>query len=311
MGAIRLNDILADLSALDRWDLVDPASPASIAAMSAEPRFSKAAWTLGVNMANACVSDKGIAGISKDAGSYVAAMWSIYLHVTGGLTLPSLKALCASSGLLSPGRARAMVLYLRYLRYVEPGPKPAKGAPARYVPTQAFITAWRRHLVAALDAACVAEPALDPFLNRLCEPDAMDILSRIQAEGLHEAIRARADHPNTPLFAIFINRSAGWKILWRLIADSEDGEFPPRRATNVSAAALARSFRVSRIHVRRVLDHADKTRFVYRDQNGMLVFSDNARAEVGAHYAVQLNSLLRSATRTLKELQQVAARELA
>jgi len=40
-------------------------------------------------------------------------------------------------------RARALLLYLRYLRYVEPAPTP-RGQPVRYVPTTSFVTAWRK-----------------------------------------------------------------------------------------------------------------------------------------------------------------------
>jgi hypothetical protein len=41
-------------------------------------------------------ADHSLLGIFKDGGRYVCAMWAIYLHVCGGLSLQSLKA-CAPS----------------------------------------------------------------------------------------------------------------------------------------------------------------------------------------------------------------------
>jgi hypothetical protein len=56
-------------------------------------------------------ADRAIDGILKDAGRNAAAKCLAYLHVTGGLTLPRLQALCASIGFISPGRVRALLLY--------------------------------------------------------------------------------------------------------------------------------------------------------------------------------------------------------
>jgi hypothetical protein len=267
--------------------------------------FQAAARTLNANMLHAYSSDRGVQGIFKDAGRYVAAMLAIYLHVSGGLTLPRLKALCASFGMLSPGRARALLLYLRYLRYVEPIPTPP-GQPARYVPTASFITAWRRHMVAALEAAAVAEPALEPFMNRLCAPDALDIVTRIQSEGLQAAAEAHAAMTLITLYDVFIHRHAGSQVMWRLISGSEGQDFPPLRTPSVPAAEMARLFSVSRIHVRRMMDDAERTGFLSREADGSLLFSAQARKELETHFAVQLSSLVRAAAKTVLELTEPA-----
>lgn len=293
----------ADIAPLTRWDRDDIASDDALALLKAQPGFPVAARTLTVNMLHAYGSDRGVQGIFKDAGRYVAAMLAIYLDVSGGLTLPRLKTLCAAFGMLSPGRARALLLYLRYLRYVEPAPTP-RGQPVRYVPTASFVTAWRRHMVAALEAAAVAEPALEPFMNRLCAPDALDIVTRIQSEGLRTAVESHADITHMPLYTVFVHRHAGSQVLWRLIAGS--GDFPPRRTPAVPAAELARLFAVSRIHVRRMMDDAERSGFLSRDADGALLFSPSGQAEVETHFAVQLSSLVRAASKTVLELTQPA-----
>jgi hypothetical protein len=288
-----------------RWDRDDLASPESLARMKALPGFAEAARRLNANMLHAYTSDRGVQGIFKDAGRYVAAMLAIYLDVNGGLTLPRLKALGAAFGMISPGRARALLLYLRYLRYVEPVPTPS-GQPARYAPTQAFITAWRRHMVAALEAAAVAEPALEPFMNRLCAPDALDVVTRIQSEGLRAATEAHGAMTDLTIYQVFVQRHAGSQVLWRLICGSEGQAFPPLRTPAVPAAEMARLFSVSRIHVRRMLDDAERRGFLSRDADGSLRFSPDAREEVENHFAVQLSSLVRAASKALLELTEPA-----
>jgi hypothetical protein len=67
-----------------------------------------------------CEADRLLDGVLKDAGRNVAAKCLAYLHVTGGLTLPRLKALCASTGLVSSGRARMLLIYLQHLGYARP-----------------------------------------------------------------------------------------------------------------------------------------------------------------------------------------------
>lgn len=271
----------------------------------AQPGFPGAARALTVNMLHAYGSDRGVQGIFKDAGRYVAAMLAIYLDVSGGLTLPRLKTLCAAFGMLSPGRARALLLYLRYLGYVAPAPTP-RGQPVRYAPTASFVTAWRRHLVAALEAAAVAEPALEPFMNRLCAPDALDIVTRIQSEGLLAAVESQGARTQMPLYTVFVHRHAGSQVLWRLIAGSENQDFPPLRTPAVAAAEMARLFSVSRIHVRRMMEDAERCGFLSREADGALRFSPGAREEVAVHFAVQLASLARAAAKTLITLAEPA-----
>ncbi len=178
--------------------------------------------------------------------------------------------------------------------------------PVRYVPTASFVTAWRRHMVAALEAAAVAEPALEPFMNRLCEPDALDIVTRIQSEGLLAAVQSHGAMTDVPLYNVFVHRHAGSQVLWRLIAGSEDQDFPPRRTPAVPAAEMARMFSVSRIHVRRMMDDAERAGLLSRDADGVLLFSPVGREEVETHFAVQLASLARAAAKTVIELTQPA-----
>ena len=292
----------SDLDNLIRWDLDDPANPEVRDRVAALPGFEAAARALSQRSLQLYESDRAAAGITKDGGRYVVAMVAMYLHIMGGLTLPSLKTLCASFGLTSPGRARAMLLYMRYLKYVEPTPKARRGAPTHYHPTPAFVTAWRGHLIAAVEAAAIAEPALAPRLDALRGARALDILTRIQTEGLHAAAKSHAAAAGSPLYRVFVHRHAGSQILWTLLTPDGAEGFPPKRSPPQSAASLARRFGVSRIHVRRLIEDAVREGLIRHESDGSAVFEPDGVAAVTFHFSMQLASLLRAASKTLLEL---------
>src|SRR5262249_19951968 len=123
------------------------------------PVFDAAAQALAQHMLDIAAADPRVDGVFKDAGRYVAALLSIHLDMHGGLTLPRLKTFCEQSGFVSPSRARALLLYLRFLRFVEPAAANTERGAQRYAPTASFRTAWQVQCRAALEAAAVVEPA--------------------------------------------------------------------------------------------------------------------------------------------------------
>lgn len=284
---------------LDGWCAGETIPDALYARMIGHPRFGEAARALAANWMAAGESDRALDGIFKDAGRFLAATMAMYLHVSGSLTLPRLKAVCASSGYLSPGRARALLLYMRYLGYAAPARDTRRGEPARYVPTSSFSDAWRSYLAAGLRAACVIEPRVARVLERLDEDAVMQWVSRAQGEGLLTMTR------NTPrdfgFIRVFMDRHAGAQILRVLVLEDEN-DFPPRKALPFSIASLARRFDVSRIHVRRVLDDAVRENLLALNADGSVTLTESMRNMLIVLYATQLLLLLRACARALKEL---------
>ncbi|MGI9168777.1 MAG: hypothetical protein ACR2FH_01185, partial [Caulobacteraceae bacterium] len=225
------------------------------------------------------------------------------LHVTGGLTLPRLKALCVAFGFSSAGRARAVLIYLHYLGYVELFPARRRGSPARYLPTGRFVNAWRRHLRAALKAAAVVEPAVKRVLDRLDEPEIFNAVVRIQSEGLLEETRA-AD-PDMAIQRVFLHRHAGIQLVW-LILPAPEAAFPPRRPVPISLAGAARRFSVSRVHLRRLLEAARDAGLLRCLDDGTLVLEEKGRAEIELLYANQIVRLLIVAAKTFAERPELA-----
>ncbi len=292
-----------DIARLRRWNF-DGAIPAeTYARLTADPAFPAAARALAANMLAAADADKTLEGIFKDAGRYVAALGAISLHVTGGLTLPRLKALCVAFGFSSAGRARALLNYLLYLGYVELFPARRRGSPARYLPTGRFVSAWRRHLRAALEAAAVVEPAVKRVLDRLDEPDIFNAVVRIQSEGLLE--EARAADPDMAVLRAFLNHHAGIQLVWLILSAPEEG-FPPRRPVAIALAGAARRFGVSRIHLRRLLEAARDAGLLRYLDDGTIVLQEKGRAEIEFLYANQIIRLLIVAAKTLAERPELA-----
>ena len=273
------------------------------ARLATHPRLPEIVRTLARNMLEAGADDRTLDGIFKDAGRYVAAMWSIYLHVSGGLTLPRLKTICASSGFLSPGRARALLLYMRYIGYVAPAPK-LRGEPTPYVPTARFLVSWRKHIQAALDSVISIEPELVPLVDRLHETAVFNAFVRLEGEGLLEA--AKTFGVNRPFTRVFMNRHAGSQMVWVLLSADTSGVFPPHAIAVPSVSALAERFGVSRVHIKRMLKDAEREGLISYQADNIIHFEACLRDDMHLIYVAQLVRLLIAAAKTLKECPEAA-----
>ena len=290
---------LVNASRLMQWRVGGTNPDETYRLLIGHPRFGEAVRVLAQNMRTVAAGDPALDGVFKDAGRYIAAMLVIHLHVSGGLTLPRLKQLCATSGFLSEGRARAMLQYLRYLGFVElVTPGGTRGIPARYAPTPTLMVAWLRHLAAALDAARIIDPAVGLVLEQLDRPDVADLLVKVNCETLLAS--AHLAYQEALFLNVFMHRYAGTQIVWILILADEE-VFPPRKPVPLSMAANAKQFRVSRIHIKRLLSDAERAGLLRYETGGDIILEESARTAIRYIYAHQLICLLSSAARTLTE----------
>jgi hypothetical protein len=263
-------------------------------ALLAHPRFAAAGRQLSRSMLDLATRDVALDGIVKDIGRFVATGLAVYLDATGGLTLVRLKELCARSGIASPGRARAILLYLRFLKYV--APVEDGGRAMRFVPTPALIAAYQTILRTGIDAAAVIEPGLERLSNRLGDPQVMAHYTRIVGEiGLFLGDKGSTDNA---LWRIFLNRHAGSQILHALMLAGEDrAHYPPKGEIEFSLSALARDLRVSRPHVARLLRAAEAEGLIALHGDNRLAFTEDGRNAVigmlGARLAIALQGAIR------------------
>jgi hypothetical protein len=295
-----LNDIVADpAGAAPDWVAWYPEGAVSQDQWERclqHPRFNTAARALAANMLAAADENKELDSLFKDAGRYVAAMLSIHLQSSGGLTLPRLQAFCTESGFAGPGRARAMLFYLQYLRYIEPLPR-VRGTPQAYTATAPFKAAWMAHTKAALKAIVELEPAVDVVLQAIDQPDVFGHFTKSHVDSLF-ASAALMDKAS-PLVRILLNRYAGHQVLAYILSEGED-DFPPRSPLPLSVAAAAKRFSVSRIHLHRLLNAAQAAGLFVLDAEGAVMIAEPSRPDMRRFYAQQLSQLLSASGATLK-----------
>jgi hypothetical protein len=287
------------IASLRRWVFDGEIPETTLSRLTADPRLPAAIRTLAVNGLEASANNKALDGICKDAGRYFTAMLVVYLHASGQLTLPNLKAYCATTKLLSPGRARALLSYLRYLKFIDPVPAELRKGPARYTATAALLTAWRSQLRAALLAACTIEPAVRIVLDRLDDPEVFFTFIRIQTDDMIAGAENDDAHREDPFMRTIIHRHAGARILLSLIAATE---FPPSASIPLSISATAQRFGVSRIHVQRMLDDAQREGLLSRTDRGEVVFAESAKTYMRYFYPMQMIRLFSAAAKTIAAL---------
>lgn len=273
--------------------VVDPmAFPVAWTEVANHPDFAIAARRLATNMLQLCDEDEHLAAVFKDAGRYVAAMSAAYLHGTGGLTLPMLKQICAATGFLSPGRARAILEFLLHIGYLQPA------AGGRYLPTERFLLAWRRHLQAAVDAAAVIEPALAALSKRLVAADAFMAFLAVQAARLHTITQQKSD-PLPAITRAFLHPHAGSQILWVMTLAGSDHALPTTDEIRLSLTSLASRFDVTHLHVRRLLRQAQREGMLTYHGHGRISFEPSGLDELNRHYAFQLSEIIESSREML------------
>ncbi|MGH8288063.1 MAG: hypothetical protein ACREV7_03425 [Steroidobacteraceae bacterium] len=265
--------------------------------MRASPRYADAARVFAGAMLAQAEADRALDALLKDAGRNVAAKCLAYLHVTGGLTLPRLKALCASTGLVSPGRARLLLMYLQHLGYATPAPRCEAKAARRYDPTPRFLATWRRHMRATLESAAVVEPAVSRVLTSLDTPGVFESYVRYISDAYLEGLKDI--DIEDPFFRTFMHSYAGTQIVHGLVVAAGDG-FPPRDPIAFHPTETAKRFSVSRLHVRRMMDAAQGGGLL-RLAEGSLVLTAAGVAAVDHVYATQLIVFLVAAARTARD----------
>jgi hypothetical protein len=303
-----------DVARLLSWDANDNIPVSNYERLWAHPAYLTAARTLGRRMLAAAAEDKALDGIVKDAGRYVATIWAFYLNATGGLTLPRLKEICTSSGMLSPGRARAVLLFLRYLGYVTPLASNDRREPVRYLPTQALTGTWRRIVRENLETARLIEPSIGFVSDRLNDAAVLDTYMRHYGAGMVVAAHARAGAGasagvNDTLMRIFLHRHAGMQLIYWIVTSADpDDEFPPRKPVSLSIAAIARQLRVSRVHIKRILNEAAREGFLTLSDTGSVTLNESARDFIRYMISTNLLAFLICAAKTARDVPAPAPR---
>jgi hypothetical protein len=272
----------------------------TFAALMAHPRFAETTHAFAVNTRAIAASDAAMDGLLKDIGRYVVALHVLYLHLTGGATLPRLLSNEVLRAYLSPGRIRAVMQLLAYYGYVERLPSARRGDPARYLPTERFLNSWRTHSYTMLDALSLVAPGVTPIRDGLDDPQIFSAFCRHHAENA--SMELREELQEVAFVRIFLHRHAGWRLLWEL-ADSDDtGDGALLEPGQVSINGIAQRLGVSRTHIRRLLSAGTRAGLVRYDGHGKVTLEEAGLVSVRFLYATQCFVFVMAAQKAMAEL---------
>ena len=238
----------------------------AVAEMAAQPHFADACrdWLRVSMMRNA--SRPALMRITRDVARFYYGFFVLLLDARpGGLTLSAIQEFCVEVGLASPGRAAVILVHLRAIGYVKPGPNPVDRRVRRYVPSQDMREAIREALVDLAKAFSLVEPDALTVAERLYEPEFFRAMILECGEAVAHVVKAGNAAPPTPI-AMFADRNSGFVILYDMILSAADGDtFPPEGRVSMSVTALAKRHGVSRSHVFRLLRDAEQSGYLMRD----------------------------------------------
>ena len=290
---------MGEIDELFAWDFEASQLPMMRDRLRQRADYPAAARRLAANMLLDADGDPALGGMLRDAGRTVAALSAVYLDATGGLTLARLKTFIAGFGLVSAGRARALLDLMTHHDYVRPEPG---GRPRTYSLTPRFLESYRRHEASLLGAVAVVEPAAGLVERNLGAPAVMNTLAVEQGAAFVAA--SRLGHGLDPWYRIFMDRLAGIQLIHELVARADT--FPPTDWIAFSQAATGRRFQVSRVHLGRMIQAGVDQGFM-EVRPGAVRFTEAGQEALHWIYTGRLCVHLASAARTLKAHPELAA----
>jgi hypothetical protein len=281
------------------WDTGAIIPPESYMRLRANPGYPGAIRWLARAMLESADADPAIDGILKDAGRKVAALCTAMLHGSGGITLPRLKALMTQLGLASPGRARLLLIYMGYLRFIELRPVRLAGAPAVYLPTDKFLNTYTAHLRQVVEATAWIAPASATVAEAFGDPRTFHSFVQHLTQGFLDSTAQGHDVDN--YFEVFSHRHAGAQILNQLVSDAPGDGFPPSGSIPFATAAAARRFHVSRPHIRRLFQAAVEAELI-EASDGAVRFTDAGQDMIEWVFATKMIVYLGAVARTFRDV---------
>lgn len=238
----------------------------------------------------------------KDVGRFMLGVLALYLDASGGLTHRRLRELSGKSGIVSAGTATAVLLRLQLIGYVtriEAG----NGHSRPYKPTDTMEAAFRGRMRIEFEALRHVTDEVDQMLARFDDPEVFAMLMTMMGDQSMQA--AGSPNPDIEAFNKLAVRSAGLLILFDVMHQADTGgAFPPVGEVQVSVAAIARHYDVSRSHVLSVLRHIERAGWIdKRPGDGVWLLTPALRDDIRTFYGITYLGLIRAAEMAFEQLE--------
>lgn len=218
--------------------------------------------------------DGEVSRLLRDMGRFAAGAWMIHLEATpGGLTLARLSDLLEKTTVSGPGRARALMAYLRFIGYIEPETDMGDGRARRHRTTPTMRTAFRERLRRELAVRAAVDPVIPLALARFDDEETFNAFFVMLSEVSLAIMELAAPRYNE--LDLFSERYAGMIILCEMLKRADPGDvFPPRGPLTFTVAELARRCETSRMQVAGLLKKARAAGFLIPTADGRERFSE-------------------------------------
>lgn len=278
-----------DGGALARQLLSDDA----LAAVLAHPDFPTTALEVMAAWAPHTDDDRALAGLVRDLGQYMCAIWAVQLDASPeGLTHSSLSRLLAPFGMVNKTRVHAILTYLRFTRLIRPKAS-LDGRQKAYEPTPTLLRLFKARLERELRICCKLSPAAGAALARWDEPGVVEATLSAHGRLFGSALERRfAEGDAGDSLDVFSNRSGGLTVIGQLVLQAcPDGRFPPKGPVLPNASEIARRAGVSRPQARSILKAGQQAGFLLALPDGSIAFPDKFEVHMGGLLAAQFISL--------------------
>jgi hypothetical protein len=254
----------------------DPATPAAIAALRAQPQFADAMRRSAAGLIDLYQGSHLLNWLIDDRGRMLFGYIALYLHLaydpadpSSGLFPTRMRMLAADLGICSPGRAHAMLSLMRFGGYLTPAVAVVDRRQRRLLATEKLFALleqrWRLHFAAIAPLF----PDGEVMVRALDNPAFKRALMIAMGERFIAGFRFATHAPQLGLFG---ERNAGLLICCSLMVAGDAGDtVPPTRPVPISIAALARRFAVSRPHVLKLMRDAEAAGLIARNADRIVI----------------------------------------
>lgn len=241
----------------------DILTPQAVAAVRAHPRFTEAMRASAASLITLHRRNRLMSWFLSDRPLALIGHAVIYLHLEGrvddplsGLTPSRFRTFCRTNGLCSPGRAGAILAFMRMTGHIEAVAHPGDRRVTQLRPSAKLMDIARARLERQFAAISLLRPDIAPAIDALGDPDFEAVLFHSLGTWFISGSRVLDHAPGLHLFA---ERDAGVLILYSLMLAGEPDDRPvPMKPVPISISALAKQFQVSRTHVLRLIRDAEK-----------------------------------------------------
>gem|GEM_PF-3566774 len=281
---------------LEKWDWLatDRVPEDSLQRLMAHPQLPQLQYRVVQGALTFAATNREFQSLAADAGSFFLCCVAIYMDCTGGLTHRRLRAMTGGTGLISAGRASALLWRLRAGGMIEAAPDDSR----RFVATRAIREIMRERLRVEFAPLSLLDPDTAPLMARFDAPETFDALM-VQ---LGDDLMGSAGRPDPRLQGMgrLLAHNCGIMVLYALIeAMGQDSQFPPRGSARVSVSVLARRFHLSRSHVLRVLRMMEEMGWL-TSEGDLRTLGPRLGAELRMFHALMALGVLRAAHRALR-----------